>query len=134
LILNTRQREDFDIDKLSGAVDSVLEWRSDQVFVTSNEDIDAEDTEDDDDLNIIQCLTPPAFDRLGRPVVLVRLSNVQGSAAEIKQYILKSFESLRLQLMELSESSDTGNPMLQCVFVVDIANAGGVNVVRFILF
>jgi len=77
----------------------------------------------------MQLLSPPPRDLLGRPVVLVRLSNVQGTAAEIKQYIISRFEHLRLALFDhncsLPESED---PILQYIFIVDIANAGGMNV------
>jgi hypothetical protein len=113
------------MEKLPEAVDTLLEWRSNQAFNSLSEE---EGDDDEDGLKIIQCLTPPARDRLGRPVALVKLSNVQGTPAEMKQYILSRFERLRLALVSLNEQNPE-DTVLQYVFIVDIANASGMSVV-----
>lgn len=114
------------MEKLPEAVDAILEWRTHQDLQTTTTD---EEDEDEDDLDIIRCLCPPAQDHLGRPIVLVKLSNVQGTAQELKQYFLSHAERLRLALIDFNEESGSDDPVLQYTFIVDIANAGGMNVV-----
>jgi len=114
------KREDFDIEELPAAADSVLEWRAQQNFQdSSDEDEDAKDIE------LMRCLSPPAKDHLGRPVVLVKLSNVQGTAEELKRYVIIRFEELRVKIKALNDESDNGEPILQYALIIDIANAGG---------
>lgn len=120
---DTRQRETFDTESLPEAIESILEWRSKQDLLMEIP------SEEENGLDIIQCLPPTARDHLGRPLVLVKLSNVQGTAAEIKQHVLSNFERLRLHLFSLNDESQFEEPLLQCVFIVDVANAGGMNVV-----
>jgi hypothetical protein len=78
----------------------------------------------------MQCLSPPSHDLLGRPVVLIKLSNVQGTAADIKQHILSRFERLRLSLVSLNAESNSEDPILQYIVIVDLANAGGMSLVN----
>lgn len=57
----------------------------------------------------------------------MKLSNVQGTAEELKRYVISRFEGLRLKIKAVNDEKDSEEPVLQYALIIDIANAGGIS-------
>lgn len=70
-------------------------------------------------------------DKLGRPALYVRLQHVERTPEglhELKKTIIASFDVMRRYLLRVNRRTRRGDPVIQCVVLVDVMDAGLANV------
>ncbi|KIK94101.1 hypothetical protein PAXRUDRAFT_828348 [Paxillus rubicundulus Ve08.2h10] len=78
---------------------------------------------------LLHCLPPPIADPLGRPIVLVKISSVQGFGMNLKDAVLQEVELLRLHLRHLRDIHTNERFPLQYIVLVDLQ---GVSIQKFV--
>ncbi|KAF8837680.1 CRAL/TRIO domain-containing protein [Paxillus ammoniavirescens] len=69
---------------------------------------------------LLHCLPPPIADPLGRPIVLVKNSSIQGFGMNLKDALLQEVERLRLHLRHLRDIHTNERFPLQYIVLVDL--------------
>lgn len=70
-------------------------------------------------------------DKLGRPALYVRLQHVERTPEglhELKKTIIASFDVMRRYLLRVNQRTRRGDPVIQCIVLVDVMDAGLANV------
>lgn len=67
----------------------------------------------------MKLLPPPSVDKLGRPIILLRVSDSLPDAETLREQVLWWMDSLRMHLRKLN--AEGTHPVLQYAVIVDVA-------------
>lgn len=132
MIFRFLRRANFDTDTAQSMLYKTAEWRMEGAIDELPQDLLHSPYMDTTASGVPLFWMHSRFrDKLGRPALYARLQNVDrmpNGLQDLKKTIIATFEMMRRYLVRINRRTKRGDPVVQCVVVLDVMDAGLSNI------